>query len=129
MNSKRTPRAAGQSSDPSIDIAAIETRVEARIMARIVAALSSAPTPAVYSTRRRCGPEWLGDREWKRIAPTLTGAFRPPGSRWICVPSAAVEAYRATLGIAPAKVANDAEPTQPWTPGGALAAAGLRGSK
>ena len=59
--------------------------------ARLRGALGVPDAPAIYTSRRQCGPAGVSDERWKEIAKKI--GHRPPGARWYVVPRAAYEQW------------------------------------
>jgi hypothetical protein len=92
------------------------------VLAELLAALDA---PKAYSSRKGHGPPGYADREWKRLAERI-GVKR---GRWYVVERQVFEEHEAAQAHHDPKPANDASPPPPavpWTPAGALEAAGLR---
>jgi hypothetical protein len=101
----------------------IKTRIARALAPYLTVTIgASSPLPDTYSTRVGCAPAGWNDEKWKETAPTIAGAYKPPGSRWTLVPRSAFEAWTAAQSNGPsiAKPATVAAPYQ-WTAEDAMA--------
>ena len=115
--------------EAALNLEALATKLARIVLAQIPRLAAKASEPAVYSTRRKCGPAGVPEREWKKIAKAI-GRKPYPGARWLVVERGAYNRWleaQATGGKPPAQPANDG--AEPWSPRAALASVGLRATR